>query len=86
VARCYRLGCDTERPIGLAHWAFWWPSSIEVEHRASKFACIAMLETRVHDLHVDHLKSVVALASGNSMYVAEALLQDPSNTDRSSDR
>jgi len=45
-----------------------------------------MLETGVHGLHVDHLKSVVAVASGNSMYAAEALLQDPSNTDRSSDR
>jgi hypothetical protein len=43
-----------------------------------------MLETGVHDLHPDQLESVFAMSSGNSIYVAESLLQDPSSPDQSS--
>jgi hypothetical protein len=84
----------TRRSIGLALWNF--PElgryeadtstqSLAVKHRAEKFACIAMMETGDHDLHYSDLESVVALASGNSIYVAESLLQDPSIHDRSRD-
>ncbi|PMD33354.1 hypothetical protein L207DRAFT_498840 [Hyaloscypha variabilis F] len=52
-------------------------------YRTYKFACIAMFESGIHDLHPDQLKNVMAMASGNSIFVAEALLQDPSKQDRS---
>jgi hypothetical protein len=82
----------TKSPLGLAHWAQMsnvTPSqSIEPPckseyYRAQKFACISMLETGVHNLHIDQLESVLALASGNSIYITEALLQDLSVPDRS---
>ena len=74
----------TQKPIGFARWAMMLPPYIGSRNRASKFACIAMLETGVHELSLDHLEPVLALASGNSIFVAEALIQDPSKTDRSS--
>jgi hypothetical protein len=52
-------------------------------YRTCKFACIAMFESGMHDLRPDQLKNVMAMASGNSIFVAEALLQDPSDQDRS---
>jgi len=44
-----------------------------------------MTETGDHDLHSESLESVVALASENSIYVAESLLQDPTLHYRSMD-
>lgn len=44
---------------------------------AAKFACIAMFETGSHTLSSDQLQSVMAMSSGNSIYVANALIQDP---------
>ncbi|KAL8893617.1 MAG: hypothetical protein Q9192_005093 [Flavoplaca navasiana] len=44
---------------------------------ASKFACIAMFETGSHSIQSTQLKSVMAMSSGNAIYVADALIQDP---------
>lgn len=44
---------------------------------AEKLACIAMFETGSHTVRSEQLKSVMAMSSGNSIYVANALLQDP---------
>jgi hypothetical protein len=86
----------TKRSLGLAHWAdsLTLPasfdddirvqdSSLSDDYRSSKFACIAMLESGVHNFYLNQLGSVLAMASGNSIYVAESLLQDPSKPDRS---
>jgi hypothetical protein len=47
-------------------------------YRATKFAAIAMLDSGTENLHPDQLFSVMALGCGNSIYVDDALLQDPS--------
>lgn len=44
---------------------------------AAMFACIAMFETGSNTVQAEQLKPVMALSSGNSIYVANALLQDP---------
>ena len=44
---------------------------------ASKFACIAMFETGNYSIQSTQLKSVMAMSSGNAIYVADALIQDP---------
>ncbi|KAM0459599.1 hypothetical protein ACHAPV_005312 [Trichoderma viride] len=77
----------TKQPIGHAYWAanafdqterteekFW---------RAIKFSCLAMLESGGCDLHPDQVEHVMAMATGNSIYTSEALLQDPALQDRS---
>ena len=45
----------------------------------AQFACIAMFETGSKVLHAEQLSSILALSSGNSIYAANALLQDPLN-------
>ncbi len=47
--------------------------------RGQAFACIAMMETGGMDCEPEGLEQVMALASGASMYVASALLADPSD-------
>lgn len=77
----------TKQPIGRAYWAanafdqterkeeaFW---------RAIKFSCLAMLESGGCDLHPDQVEHVMAMATGNSIYTSEALLQDPALQDHS---
>ncbi|PMD15323.1 hypothetical protein NA56DRAFT_733882 [Hyaloscypha hepaticicola] len=59
------------------------PNSQAAVFRSVKFACIAMMESGIQNLYPNSLKSVMAMSSGNSIYVAEALLQDPSQVDRS---
>jgi hypothetical protein len=77
--------------------SYWTPPLDEVEeniqnygttrqgasNRSKKFACIAMLESGTHDLFPEQLSQVMAMAAGNSIYVAESLLQDPTEVDRS---
>lgn len=46
-------------------------------NRAESFACIAMFDSRIFELRPDGLREIIALASGNSLYVAASLLQDP---------
>ncbi|MCJ1387657.1 hypothetical protein MMC18_000500 [Xylographa bjoerkii] len=48
---------------------------------ASIFSCIAMLESGVCNIDPEQLKSVMAVSSGNSIYVAAPLLQDPFHRD-----
>ena len=43
----------------------------------AKFACIAMFETGSNAVDEKQLSPIMALSSGNSIYVANALLQDP---------
>lgn len=43
----------------------------------AQFACIAMFETGSNDVDEKQLSSTMALSSGNSIYVANDLLQDP---------
>ncbi|KAL8793911.1 MAG: hypothetical protein Q9195_003530 [Heterodermia aff. obscurata] len=55
-----------------------WRSS---EKLSEKFACIAMFETGSNAVHEKQLSSIMALSSGNSIYAANALLQDPLKPD-----
>ena len=49
-----------------------WPIS-----RAQAFACISMLETGALNITPSSLQSVMAMSSGNSIYIAAPLLSDP---------
>ena len=44
---------------------------------SAKFACIAFFETGSNAIQAEQLLPVMALCSGNSIYVANALIQDP---------
>jgi hypothetical protein len=44
----------------------------------TSFACIAMMETGKYNLNPSELQSVFALCSADSLYIASALLRDPS--------
>lgn len=62
----------TKRPLHLAGWA------VDVEsNRASKFGCIANFETGTLDIAPNAISSVMAMSSGNSIFVANELIQDP---------
>lgn len=84
----------TKSPIGAARWCDWSSSPAGYEfhqmetsdsrlYRARKFACIIMMESGGIDLHPDQLGLVMGIATGNSIYAAEYLLQDPSAEDHS---
>jgi hypothetical protein len=53
--------------------------------RAQAFACIAMFETGTCNLDPSSLLEVFAISSGNSLFVANALLVDPHEAPDSSD-
>ncbi|KAI0850815.1 hypothetical protein F5Y00DRAFT_268206 [Daldinia vernicosa] len=77
-----------KQPLGLSHWAtnIWDCLPEEGEPklwRSTKFSCLAMMESGVHNIHPDHLEPVMAMAAGNSIYASEALLQDPTLQDHS---
>ncbi|KAJ4394876.1 hypothetical protein N0V93_004096 [Gnomoniopsis smithogilvyi] len=48
--------------------------------RANSFSCIAMLESGQANMDLSHTENVVALCSGNSIFVAGILLSDPTAT------
>ncbi|KAL6354007.1 hypothetical protein LRP88_12638 [Fusarium phalaenopsidis] len=78
----------TKKPLGLAYWAsnVWDHSKLGSDGkiwRSTKFSCLAMLESGGHDIHPDQVELVMAMATGNSIYASEALLQDPSLPDHS---
>ncbi|GKT61446.1 hypothetical protein ColTof3_08785 [Colletotrichum tofieldiae] len=52
-------------------------------HRSAKFSCLAFMEYGNHDIHLGQVEHVMALATGNSIYAAEYLLQDPYKSDKS---
>ncbi|KAL8999010.1 MAG: hypothetical protein Q9169_002008 [Polycauliona sp. 2 TL-2023] len=62
-----------DRPLNDAHCFTGLSTTL-----AAKFACIAMFETGSCSVQAEQLRSVMALSSGNNIYVANALLQDPS--------
>ena len=63
------------RPLHIAKWAAH-EASLDFT-RANKFACIAMFESGTLDIDPKTLTSVMAMSSGNSIYVVDSLLQDP---------
>ncbi len=67
-------------------WRNWqmWPDTEEDmrNSRAVKFANVAFFESGIH-IDANSLLPVMAMSSGNSIYVAEALLQDPLQPDQS---
>ncbi|KAF2115886.1 hypothetical protein BDV96DRAFT_520274 [Lophiotrema nucula] len=79
----------TKQPLGRAYWTTLLgkenQNSAASPHvlRSIKFSCLAMLESGGHDIHPSQLEQVMALAAGNSIFAAEALLQDPLQEDRS---
>ncbi|KAI1408068.1 hypothetical protein F5Y13DRAFT_205057 [Hypoxylon sp. FL1857] len=44
---------------------------------ATCFACIAMMETGTYNLNPDELQNVFAIGAADSLYIASALVQDP---------
>lgn len=50
--------------------------------RAQSFACIALLESGIHNIDPSILSSVIALSSSDSIYVTAPLLCDPWETPR----
>lgn len=49
--------------------------------RSESFACITMFESGRYDLNPNDLENVMAMSSGNSLYISTALLQDPFESD-----
>ena len=47
--------------------------------RAETFSCVAMFESGGVNLHGDDLGRVMALSSGNSLFIATQLVSDPSD-------
>ncbi|KAL8859797.1 MAG: hypothetical protein Q9178_003629 [Gyalolechia marmorata] len=52
---------------------------------AQAFACLAMFESGQHDIDPGQLTDVMAMSSGNSIYVSAALLADPYENTRPGD-
>lgn len=50
--------------------------------RAEQFACIALFESGLHSVAPSLCKPVIALASANSIFIADELLTDPATTKR----
>ncbi|KAF5663486.1 hypothetical protein FCIRC_11132 [Fusarium circinatum] len=78
----------TKKPLGSSYWAsnIWNNSTLSLDGklwRSTKFSCLTMLESGGHDIHPDQINLVIAMATGNSIYASEALLQDPSLPDNS---
>ena len=48
--------------------------------RAQRFACITTFESGYYNLDAFHFIDVVAVSSGNNLYVSELLLSDPAST------
>lgn len=64
-----------ERGLHDAKWATHGPDASW--SRAMVFSCIAMMETGKISLDTQHLEQVIALSSGNSLFVSTRLLTDP---------
>jgi hypothetical protein len=72
-----------------ARWVPGWTASSqsmkhtpEVMTRAQTFACLAMFETGTLDLSPSSLGNVMAMASGDSLFISNTLLCDPSAVPR----
>ncbi|KAI1740085.1 hypothetical protein F4680DRAFT_419635 [Xylaria scruposa] len=58
-----------------AKWIEWGKGGLK--NLTSAFVCIAMMETGEFDIDPSSLENVIALSSGDSIFVASALLRDP---------
>ena len=63
-------------------WGQW--RALEMD-RSSAFACVVFFESGVHDLAPENIKSVMAVASGDLIYVSASLLCDPDVVCKDSD-
>jgi len=63
------------RPFHQARWHY--ASTYE-----EIFSCIAMLESGIRNIEPQQLNQVMAMSSGNSIFVATPLLQDPFHSDQ----
>jgi hypothetical protein len=63
-------------------WGQW--RALEMD-RSSAFACVVFFESGVHNLVPENLKSVMAVASGDLIYVSASLLCDPDVVCKDSD-
>ena len=63
----------TSRPLGDAKWV---DGSTSSSALAKNFSCIAMFEGGL-DIRPPELEDVIAISSGNSLYIAAFCLQDP---------
>ncbi|TRX90100.1 hypothetical protein FHL15_009019 [Xylaria flabelliformis] len=61
--------------LHLAKWVEWGNGGLK--NLTSAFVCIAMMETGEFDIDPSSLENVIALSSGDSIFVASALLRDP---------
>ncbi|KAL8821840.1 MAG: hypothetical protein Q9223_000198 [Gallowayella weberi] len=68
-------------PLFFAEHASGTPESLQPYElsRAQAFACLAMFESGQHDIDPSQLIDVMAMSSGNSLYISAALLADPYN-------
>jgi hypothetical protein len=73
------------RDLYKAQWVPEWTGSSQLTQessgrmtRAQTFACLAMFETGTLDLSPLSLGSVMAMASGDSLFISNTLLSDPS--------
>ncbi|KAI0138108.1 hypothetical protein F4776DRAFT_654478 [Hypoxylon sp. NC0597] len=53
--------------------------SVRGVNTATCFACIAMMETGAYNLNPDELVNVFAIGAADSLYIASALVQDPTS-------
>ena len=66
-----------QSPLSSAKWARIEGQAGSVVSRPDILACIAMFETGHVDLDPDDFRDVIAISSGNKLYVSELLLSDP---------
>lgn len=69
-----KMPTTRETPLCMEHYLL---------DRASAFACITMFESGRYDVNPVELENVMAMSSGDSIYVGAALLCDPSHKSRS---
>ena len=83
------------RPLYSAMWMkrmFYSPSALDhfplmpyILNQAEAFACITLFESGIYDPEPKTLENVMAISSGNSLYVSAALLVDPGEDIHSGD-
>ena len=78
-SRTEEASLKTSQPLRPKHLRTWnsnpWLCELNL---ASTFACIAMFESGTYDIDPETLDHVFAMSSGNSLFVAGPLLNDPS--------
>jgi hypothetical protein len=83
ASEIYTLLPDSKVDLGVISKRLYearWICQSSQSTRARTFSCIAMFETGGDDISPDYIEDVMAISVGNSIYVVEALLCDPSRT------